>query len=182
MITINLNITNIIVVLMDWFRNRGPGSDQDPSAGQAAAPPADPVPEAEQLRAADYHNVNNLSLGEDDFPETVGQAEGAGGLVVDNEIIVEEEEVSDTGTSVTTESSLISFTEAEAVDDTDGGRAVSPPGERPQVAGLGHGQWIRVRQRLRDTPAHWMCDPNNCVRCENTQNRRVARVQFHLLN
>lgn len=185
MIEINISITIILAWIIHLWVMPTPapgrrGRDQERAGpGQAGTAP-DRAAVRDQLRAADSSDHNNMGT-DDIVVESVGPAEEWAELEVDNDH--GEEEVNPStgiGTEVILEDGLDSGMEREASEaegsDTGGG-------ERPRPSGhCGANKWTRVRARVACTPAHWTCDPRECLRCQNTLNRRIVRHQFHLLN
>ena len=169
---INVNINNL------WPGPGGaPGQDTPADAGSGEPGSTDQVMPGEHLRAADIPVAEENM--EDDLPQNLGQAEGEGGLEVDNEIIVEEEDLDDTGTSAMSDASLYPE-EHETVGVADVDEVVDAgPRERPRASG--HRHVHRALARIDDFPPLWYDQPETCRRCAQARTRRLARCQFHLI-
>ena len=145
----------------------GAGSrDQDTATGEGLRAAADPI------TADPTITLDDLTT-DDILEESVGPAEGAGSEQVDIEIsLLEEEEVSDTGTGIVTDGSLNSGPEHEAVGVPEGVSDGTGPRVRPRTSDLiaAH-RWTRVLARLV-WPPHWTCGGlGECLRCVRARER-----------
>ena len=183
MSSINLFVTNVIHFINVTINNIWPGGESGAggpghtAGGTAGMEPGRAGQSSEHLRAAD--NLVMETFAEDDPHLDIGQAEGAGGPEVDNDIIVEEEVLSDTGTGVMSDVGLYSE-ERETVGVPDDDEEVDAgPRERPRASD--HHQRPRALTRITDMSPCWYDQPGTCRRCAQTKVRRISRQQFHLL-
>ena len=185
MSSINLFVTNVIHFINVTINNIWPGESGHGGPGHNSAEstggvePGRAGQSSEHLRAADIPVMDTFV--EDDLHLDIGQAEGAGGPEVDNEIIVEEVVLDDTGTGVMSDVSLY----PEEGHETVGVAVVDEvadagPRERPRASG--HQQVLRALTRIADFPRDWIDQPETCRRCAQARRRRILRCQYHLLN
>ena len=181
--SVNLFITNVLhfinVNINNYWPGRGggPGHETPTAAGVSEPGSTEQNLPSEQLRTADM--TLSETLVDDDLNPMIGQAEGEGGLEVDNEIIVEEEDLSDTGTSVMSDVGL-NPEGRDTVGVPDDDEVVDAgPRERPRASG--HQQLPRAFTRITGFPQCWYDQPGTCRRCTQTQTRRIVRSQYHLL-
>ena len=184
----NFFVTNFITIVNFFIGRAGtrhseteggqPGGQQSETAGVAGAGSRDPGA-AESLRTADTTTTNDTLTDDDNHEQAEGPAEGAGGEQVDIEL-VEEEEVSDTGTGIVTDGSLNSDTEREAVGVPGGVSDGTGTRVRPRPTDLiPDTRWTRVLARLV-WPPHWRCGGlRECLRCVQTRVRREQNMNNH---